>query len=118
VDPVSLILGAAILGGGYLVGLLTGRRQRKPAPYTCGCTHAFAMHDPKTGECHVEIKTQLYNKHNNKAGFEYVECPCRHYVGERPLDLDVINEQAKLTYFNQNTRIALDAPEPPNAQHP
>lgn len=89
-DPISLAVGAVLLGIGYLCGRL-GRARRVPPPkdpYRCGCTHHLAAHDPKTNACNASVyKGSIYG---------YQPCACKQYVGERPvtLDLDLLNEQA------------------------
>ena len=88
---VDLLLGSGVLGSGTLLGFVLGRiGRRKPeaSPYTCGCKHSLAVHDPKTGECNAAVKSRKYHE---KRGI-YIEvpaaCACRQYVGERPVDIE------------------------------
>jgi hypothetical protein len=82
-DPISLAAGAGILAAGFLAGRL-GRH--KPAAPTqpqavCGCVHSLAHHDPETGFCHGT--TTLGSR---SAGWRYVPCTCRQYVGPKPIE--------------------------------
>jgi hypothetical protein len=83
-DPISLAVGAVILGVGFLAGRFR-RPRRTPTPYMCTCKHPFSQHDPTTRKCH------------EKLGMDRAEsCRCRQYVGELPLDLTIINEPLPL----------------------
>ncbi len=88
-EPISLAVGAVIFIAGYVSGRI-GRVRRMPRaadPYRCGCTHHLSQHDPATNACNVSI-----NKHD---GHGYRPCACKQYVGERPLDLDLLADQAR-----------------------
>lgn len=86
-DPLSLIIGAGILGVGWLAG-----RFRRPARapkeprYICGCGDHLSEHDPQTGRCHGTTTRDIYRK-GDWEGEEAVACTCRQYVGPRPLDM-------------------------------
>lgn len=89
VDPLSLAVGAVIFAVGYVSGRVgRAHRTRKPAdPYVCGCQHHFAVHDPKTNACNASVY--------RGGGYGYKPCACKQYVGERPLDLGLLTEQAE-----------------------
>ncbi|MBU3061814.1 hypothetical protein KO481_09790 [Nocardia sp. NEAU-G5] len=81
-DPITLTVGAALVGVGWLGGRL-GRRAPKTAslPAPCGCGHDLALHDRDSGACHAEIFRK--NGHGMK---EWVGCNCRRYTGPTPLE--------------------------------
>jgi len=97
-DPVSLAVGAAIFAGGYVSGRI-GRARRNPKvgaarnPYVCGCTHNLATHDPKTNACAASVFLG--------SSYGYKRCACKQYVGERPLDLDLLADQARAAQLDQ-----------------
>jgi hypothetical protein len=78
----GLLVGAAV----YVAGLLTGRflpaRKHGPQPVrpVCGCEHAVAYHDPKTGECHARRNLGYWSGKDHFEG-----CTCRRYTGPEPL---------------------------------
>jgi hypothetical protein len=86
-DPISLAAGAIILAigslGGFVVGRVTGRTKTSPPPslYTCTCDHPLSAHDPKTGRC----ADQVWRRGSFDVMADWDKCPCRQYVGERPL---------------------------------
>ncbi len=82
-DPLSLVVGAALVGVGWACGRLGGRRaqaERKPGAL-CGCGHDLAMHDRESGTCHAET----FRK-NGYGMREWATCTCRRYTGPTPLD--------------------------------
>lgn len=79
-DPISLAVGAAILGAGFLAGRFRRPGRSTGLQYTCSCEHPLSFHDPKTKTCHGTI------------GWDKVSCTCKQYVGEMPLDLSVLNQ--------------------------
>jgi hypothetical protein len=95
-DLISVMLGAGLALFGVITGapvvLLLRHRApaREPDPYTCGCTHALAVHDPETNRCNAAVEVQLYNTLNQPAGRKAAPCPCRQYVGERPVDVEAV----------------------------
>ena len=61
-EPVSLVVGAALLAAGFLAGRI-GRR-RPPAPPAnpqpvCGCGHALSQHDTETNTCYAELRASF-----------------------------------------------------------
>lgn len=92
VDPVSLIIGGGLVAAGYGSGRV-GRRRRHPrAPKAapppkpmCGCSHHYALHDPKTKVCHGTVKTTKYDTNGYQVGYTYPPCACRQYVGPVPM---------------------------------
>ncbi|HET9144092.1 hypothetical protein [Actinophytocola sp.] len=89
-DPASLAVGAAILVLGYLFGRVgrSRRASRTGSPsYVCGCRHHLSLHDPTTGAC----KASDYSVAQDR----YRPCSCQQYIGERPLDLSLIEQQAQ-----------------------
>jgi hypothetical protein len=86
-DAILLAVGALIFASGYVSGRIgrAHRTPKTPKPYVCGCGHHLAKHDPKTNACNVMI-----------IGFDVDRpCPCMQYIGERPLDLGVLADQAR-----------------------
>lgn len=89
-EPISLAVGAVIFIAGYVSGRIGRARIRssvKPATYLCGCRHHLSEHDPATNAC----KHRDY--HYTTGAF--VRCDCAQYVGERPLDLGLLADQAR-----------------------
>ncbi|GAB2637505.1 hypothetical protein [Nocardia goodfellowii] len=81
-DPLSLAVGAGLLGAGWVVG----RYARRPARATavvarCGCGHDLSMHDPEKGLCHSEIR-----RRNMGGLYEWIQCGCRRYTGPQPIE--------------------------------
>lgn len=72
-DPLSLLVGAALLAVGGLLGRVT-RRPRTASPrYVCECRHSRSFHDAGDGPC------------QRLTGIDRdVRCQCRGYVGPLP----------------------------------
>ncbi|MBF6135934.1 hypothetical protein IU501_23360 [Nocardia otitidiscaviarum] len=88
-DPISLVVGAGLLGAGWIMGRFGHRAARKPASHApaeravCGCGHDLALHDREAGQCHAEYM--------RKVGYgggmrEWARCACRRYTGPTPLE--------------------------------
>lgn len=83
-DPLSLIVGAGLLGGGWVAGRVSRRRaaqQPQPVDALCGCGHNLALHDRESGDCHAESM--------RKTGYgikEWARCGCQRYTGPTPLE--------------------------------
>lgn len=95
-DAILLAVGAAIFATGYVSGRIGRVRQRPktPAnPYRCGCRHHLSEHDPDTNACR-------HRDFHHSIG-QFVRCDCAQYVGERPLDLDVLADQARAAQLRQ-----------------
>lgn len=76
---LETLISAASAIAGLALGSWLGRR---PKPY-CTCRHGYGTHD-QGGPCAAQIERQLYNRSNNKAGIEYMQCPCKYYDGPAP----------------------------------
>ncbi|TFV51869.1 hypothetical protein [Blastococcus sp. TF02A-35] len=88
-EPVSLLVGAALLGVGFVAGRLgRGRTPAPPPPVTplCGCGHTLSQHDTATNTCYAELRRDTYDKRGRWSGHSWVPCTCRQYVGPRPVD--------------------------------
>ncbi|MGY1839105.1 MULTISPECIES: hypothetical protein [unclassified Modestobacter] len=87
-EPVSLLVGGALLAVGFVAGRLGRRRNVGPAlpQAVCGCGHPLSQHDPEQGICHSEVARDAYTKRGKWAGHTWVSCSCRQYVGPRPID--------------------------------
>ncbi|MFB7722789.1 MULTISPECIES: hypothetical protein [unclassified Nocardia] len=83
IDPISLLIGAGLVGGGWALGRFGSRPAKKPAVATalCGCGHDLAVHDRESGQCHGETFR------NTGVGIKaWVPCNCRRYTGPTPLE--------------------------------
>lgn len=87
-DPITLGVGGALLAVGWLAGRLTGvRTVRSDMPRaTCGCDHDLSLHDPETKKCHAEIARQVHDDYGYWVSYEWVPCPCRQYIGPKPIE--------------------------------
>jgi hypothetical protein len=82
-DWVDLLTGAGILTAGYLTGLLTGwRNKRPPRPpkEICQCEHPASMHD-KDG-CRALVEAEIkWDTYGDPSKWETRPCACVRYVG-------------------------------------
>lgn len=88
-DPLSLLVGAGMLVGGFLCGRFRRPAARPPAPRpeTCACGHALAYHDRATGACAERVKQEsAWDSYGDAVEYEYVPCACRRYVGPLPVE--------------------------------
>ncbi len=92
-EPLSLLVGGALLAAGYLGGRLGARRAARAKARTpqlpqamCTCGHPLSQHDPKEHTCHAEVARDAYDWKGRWAGHTWVACRCRQYVGPRPID--------------------------------
>ena len=87
-DPVSLLVGGALLAVGFLTGRLHRRTSPPPPPMTplCGCGHPLSQHDRETSTCYAELRRDTFDKRGRWSGHSWVPCTCRQYVGPRPID--------------------------------
>jgi hypothetical protein len=112
-DILSLLIGGGLFGIGGILGIFTAlfirpaAPKREPDPYTCGCAHSLAHHDPDTNRCAASVEVQKYDRFNSRAGIERQPCACRQYVGERPVD-----PEALLDKFIRDHAVPLDPPAP------
>ncbi|MFE3193290.1 hypothetical protein ACFXHA_30105 [Nocardia sp. NPDC059240] len=85
IDPISLVVGGALVGGGWLAGRFGSRRKKPEAatfsPAVCGCGHDLALHDRAAGHCHAENFRKTGN--GLKA---WARCNCQRYTGPTPLE--------------------------------
>ena len=87
-EPVSLLIGGGLVVVGWVAGRVGRRRPSGPPPppvATCGCGHPLAQHDREASTCHAEIPRDAF-KFGRWAGHTWVRCPCRQYIGPRPID--------------------------------
>lgn len=98
-DPVSLVLGAALALGGVLIGRVLPRRsatsahqdqqaavtagQRTPQPI-CGCGHHLVFHDQEKKMCQAQVV--IPGRWTGQAGGSYRQCMCQGYRGPLPVD--------------------------------
>ena len=81
-----------------LVGVLLGRflpnRRKGPKPAkavrpVCGCGHHHSYHDPKTSECHGQVRGKAIKftdyASRDPVAWEQVQCSCRQYSGPVPI---------------------------------
>ena len=87
-DPVSLVVGAALLGAGMVLGRLLPRNRSAesatPSPI-CGCGHDRAFHDQDKGRCHAVERTERKDMFGNTRGWLEAPCTCRRYNGPEPI---------------------------------
>jgi hypothetical protein len=89
VDEVTQLLATA--GGTAVLMRFAGfrfrRDRQKQSEPVCGCEHAFAFHDLRTGECHatVDVPTK-YDDYGCARAWKQAPCSCRHYTGPIPLE--------------------------------
>ncbi|PWW24981.1 hypothetical protein JD79_04175 [Geodermatophilus normandii] len=88
-EPISLVVGAALLAMGFVAGRLGRRRPAGPPPVptaVCGCGHPLSQHDTESNTCYAELRRDTFDKRGRWAGHSWVPCTCRQYVGPRPID--------------------------------
>ncbi|MEC3952299.1 hypothetical protein VMT65_04545 [Nocardia sp. CDC153] len=83
IDPISLVIGGALVGGGWLAGRVSARRTKseQQSPAVCGCGHDLALHDREAGHCHAENYRKLGNGLKG-----WARCNCQRYTGPTPLE--------------------------------
>jgi hypothetical protein len=98
--PIDLAaVGAVAASVGGVSGMLLGHWLRRSGtaprivdPRVCGCGHHYALHDVEdAAKCWGEVRRIRYHKNGARSGHEWVQCPCRHYTGEVPLDLSKLD---------------------------
>ncbi|MEU0492067.1 hypothetical protein ABZ249_22775 [Nocardiopsis sp. NPDC006139] len=103
-DPFSMVFGAAIALGGFVVGRVVTRRQareavaeqrkqeqaralnpgdRAPQPL-CGCGHHLVFHDQQTKKCQTQVV--IPGRWTGSQSSTYRQCMCQGYRGPVPLD--------------------------------
>lgn len=91
-DPISLAVGAVILGVGWLIGRIHRPQPASQPPlYQCTCGHPFSDHDPKTDACHGAVAGgHARTSAGDYIGIQRLPCTCRRYVGEYPIDITTL----------------------------
>ncbi|TQN31432.1 hypothetical protein FHX37_1335 [Haloactinospora alba] len=100
-DPVSLVIGAAVALGGVLVGRLLPERpaarpqhqeqqhqavhsgKHAPQPI-CGCGHHLVFHDRETKMCQAQVV--IPGRWTGQSSSSYRSCMCQGYRGPVPVD--------------------------------
>lgn len=97
-SSIDLAMGAVATSVGWISGMLLGHRLRRsrvaPPPQDsrlCGCGHHYALHSVEDAECFQEVRREHYYDNGARNGWEYVQCECRRYTGEVPLDLSTLD---------------------------
>ncbi len=87
-EPISLAVGAVLLGAGFVAGRWQRRPFAPPPQRTplCGCGHTLSQHDRRTSTCYAELRRDAFDKRGRFAGHTWVPCTCRQYVGPLPID--------------------------------
>lgn len=77
----------------FFIGVIIGRFQRPrkkqvvPTSQTgCECSHTSSMHEDKIGKCKDSLRRPHYTSRGDRNGYEYIKCPCLHYVGPPSLN--------------------------------
>ncbi|MUL43565.1 hypothetical protein FZ103_20730 [Streptomonospora sp. PA3] len=97
-EPVSLVLGAAIALGGVMIGRMLPRRRQQPAPPPqpavaakpstpqpiCGCGHHLVFHEHETKRCQAQVV--IPGRWVGQSGGTYRPCMCQGYRGPVPVD--------------------------------
>lgn len=83
IDPISMAVGAALVGVGVLVGRKNRKRGVPPPQPKCSCGHGLAEHNPKTKACHAQVRRESGWRKGDGAANEWiwVPCTCQQYVG-------------------------------------
>lgn len=95
-DAILLAVGAAIFASGYVSGRIGRARIKsslKPSTYMCGCKHHLSEHDPTNNAC-------KHREYHYTTG-AFIRCDCAQYVGERPLDLGLLADQARAAQLRE-----------------
>ncbi len=79
-DPVTLLVGAAIAAAGYLAGHATRRDPPPPVEVKpiCSCDDPKSMHVNGVGRCSYV--------HEPGTGYAH-QCPCQVYIGPEPFEI-------------------------------
>jgi len=80
-DPVTLLVGAAIAAAGYLAGHATRRDPPLPPVEVkpiCSCDDPKSMHENGVGRCSYV--------HEPGTGYAH-QCPCQVYIGPEPFEI-------------------------------
>lgn len=91
IDAASMVDGALIFAGGFLLGKLNRKKKGYKSPKipkpVCGCAHHFSFHDPETKACHgmMDGDPVKYNEWDRATAWEQIPCTCRQYSGPEPL---------------------------------
>ncbi len=99
VDPVTLVVGAAIGLAGVFVGRMLPRREtdrrrslpeqhpppqsRTPQP-VCGCGHHLVFHDQQNKLCQAQVI--IPGRWTGQHAGTYAQCKCQGYRGPVPVD--------------------------------
>lgn len=91
-DPITLLIGAALLLLGLMLGIPTGmllsQRRVSPALQTiCSCEHGYGQHDEVHGKCHGQVlRKDMRSSTGYRIDDQWVDCTCRHYDGPQPIE--------------------------------
>jgi hypothetical protein len=80
-DPLSVLIAAAVFAAGWLVGRHARLKAKPKAPKPiCMCGHHYGEHDPDTSVCNnQEIERINYSD-------KWVACACLRYTGPQPVE--------------------------------
>jgi hypothetical protein len=80
-DPISVVVTAAVFTAGWLLGrhARLKARPKQPKPW-CLCEHHYGAHDPETGQCQEKSMERVNHVDT------WVACPCVRYVGPQPVE--------------------------------
>jgi hypothetical protein len=87
IDPVSVLIAAALFAVGWLLGrharLKSTPKQPKPI---CLCGDHYGTHDPVTGECQAQEKERFQQDAGGFSRDVWVRCACVRYTGPQPVE--------------------------------
>jgi hypothetical protein len=91
-DPLSMLIGAAILligiASGFALSRVLSPSARAETPRAiCSCTHGLGQHDEVHGKCHGQVlRRNMRTGSGAWIGDQWVNCTCRHYDGPQPIE--------------------------------
>lgn len=87
IEPMSAVVGAALLAVGWLIGRHARLKANPKAPKPiCMGEHHYGTHDPETGECRAEHKERFRATAGGWEKDVWARCACLRYTGPQPVE--------------------------------